>query len=283
MDSTGPDNTNWKAVMDKYGNKSDPRDTFSQAGYLSAKASDRGAARPSRAPIAPQDEPYDAFWAGVKNWRSDNDAACGFGPADRHQPNHADDAAEGRPPVSRPSPSATSPVTANRRTCWSSRQEPVDGHNHRTTSPRATAETPPPRPNPLMGHSAALPGRRYQRRRDLRPVGVGLVVLHRASGVVNFAYGALGGLGGDGLLADHRPRQTRSGWDGRPGSRARPCCRPTAALSRRRSRTRTASPSAPWRRSGFALMITGLAQWYKATPAPTVWGLPPASSSTAGA
>lgn len=37
LEAGGPDNKNWLALMDKYGNKSDPRDTFSQAGYLAAR------------------------------------------------------------------------------------------------------------------------------------------------------------------------------------------------------------------------------------------------------
>ncbi len=37
LDSTGPDNTTWRAVLDKYGKSSDPRDSFSQAGFLAAK------------------------------------------------------------------------------------------------------------------------------------------------------------------------------------------------------------------------------------------------------
>jgi branched-chain amino acid transport system substrate-binding protein len=37
LDGTGPDNQNWLAIMDKYGVKTDPRDTFSQGGYLAAK------------------------------------------------------------------------------------------------------------------------------------------------------------------------------------------------------------------------------------------------------
>lgn len=38
LDSTGSDNRNWQAVLAAYGQPSDPRDTFSQAGYLAAKA-----------------------------------------------------------------------------------------------------------------------------------------------------------------------------------------------------------------------------------------------------
>lgn len=37
LESAGPDNKNWKLLMDQYGAKADPRDTFSQAGYLSAR------------------------------------------------------------------------------------------------------------------------------------------------------------------------------------------------------------------------------------------------------
>lgn len=37
FDGDGPDNVNWLAIMDEYGNADDPRDTFSQSGYLSAK------------------------------------------------------------------------------------------------------------------------------------------------------------------------------------------------------------------------------------------------------
>jgi len=37
LDSTAPDNANWRAVMDKYAAADVPRDTFAQAGYLSAR------------------------------------------------------------------------------------------------------------------------------------------------------------------------------------------------------------------------------------------------------
>ncbi len=86
MDGTGPDNANWKAIMDKYGDKKDPRDTFSQAGFLAAKVVtdalltvkgnvDRKAA-------------YQAI-ANTKNYKSDMMCAPWyFGPGERHQPNH---------------------------------------------------------------------------------------------------------------------------------------------------------------------------------------------------
>ena len=37
LDATTPDTKNWKAIMAKYGDKKDPIDSFSQAGYLSAQ------------------------------------------------------------------------------------------------------------------------------------------------------------------------------------------------------------------------------------------------------
>jgi branched-chain amino acid transport system substrate-binding protein len=37
LNGPGSDNQNWIAIMDAYGAKSDPRDTFSQGGYLAAK------------------------------------------------------------------------------------------------------------------------------------------------------------------------------------------------------------------------------------------------------
>lgn len=37
LESQGPDNLNWQAVMNAYGAKTDPRDTFSQSGYLAAR------------------------------------------------------------------------------------------------------------------------------------------------------------------------------------------------------------------------------------------------------
>jgi branched-chain amino acid transport system substrate-binding protein len=37
VESAGADNLNWKATMDAYGAKTDPRDSFAQAGYLAAR------------------------------------------------------------------------------------------------------------------------------------------------------------------------------------------------------------------------------------------------------
>lgn len=41
LEATTPDNQNWRAIMDQYGQKSDPRDTFSQAGYLAARIAEK--------------------------------------------------------------------------------------------------------------------------------------------------------------------------------------------------------------------------------------------------
>jgi branched-chain amino acid transport system substrate-binding protein len=87
MDSTGPDNTNWKAVMDKFGEKKDPRDTFSQAGFLAAKTA-TDALLKIQGPID-RKVVFTAF-KGTTNVKTD--MMCGtwyFGPGDRHQPNHA--------------------------------------------------------------------------------------------------------------------------------------------------------------------------------------------------
>lgn len=87
MDSDGPDNKNWKAVMDKYGDKKDPRDTFSQAGYLAARVV-TDALLSIKGPVD-RKSAYAAI-AATKNWKSDMLCAPWyFGSGDRHQPNHA--------------------------------------------------------------------------------------------------------------------------------------------------------------------------------------------------
>ena len=86
MDGTGPDNTNWKAIMDKFGDKKDPRDTFSQAGFLSAKVTTEALLG-----IKGNVDRKSAYQAivGTKNWKSDMMCAPWyFGPGERHQPNH---------------------------------------------------------------------------------------------------------------------------------------------------------------------------------------------------
>lgn len=41
LESDTPDNANWRAVMEEYGQASDPRDTFAQAGYLAARIAEK--------------------------------------------------------------------------------------------------------------------------------------------------------------------------------------------------------------------------------------------------
>jgi len=88
LDGTGPDNKNWLEIMDTYGNKSDPRDTFSQGGYLVAKITTEvlmklDPAKIDRATVS------NALRA-VRNVKSD--MLCGpwyVGNGKRHNANHA--------------------------------------------------------------------------------------------------------------------------------------------------------------------------------------------------
>ena len=87
FDSEGPDNRNWVAVMDKYGQDGDRRDTFSQSGYVSAKffvetLLDMDADAIDRASVT-------AAIKGIAGKRSD--LLCGpyyVGDFHRHMPNH---------------------------------------------------------------------------------------------------------------------------------------------------------------------------------------------------
>jgi branched-chain amino acid transport system substrate-binding protein len=85
-DGSGPDGKRWLAVMDKYGQKDDPRDTFAQAGFVSAnifvdtllKMDSNSINRPN----------VTKALKAVKNYRTD--LLCGpwyFGESDFHQPN----------------------------------------------------------------------------------------------------------------------------------------------------------------------------------------------------
>jgi branched-chain amino acid transport system substrate-binding protein len=88
IDGTGPDATNWRDVLDAHGKPEDPRDTFSQAGYLSARffvdaLLKQDPAKLDRATVT------EAI-RGIKNYTSD--LLCGpyyVGNGDRHMPNHA--------------------------------------------------------------------------------------------------------------------------------------------------------------------------------------------------
>lgn len=86
LDNDGPDTKNWKAIMAKYGQRKDPIDTFSQAGYLAAKTA-TNALLSIKGPVT-RKSAYEAF-VGTKNVRSD--ILCSpwyFGNGARHQANH---------------------------------------------------------------------------------------------------------------------------------------------------------------------------------------------------
>ena len=86
MDSTGPDNTLWQAVMKEYGGDA-PIDSFSQGGFLSAKIAVDALLKLDPAKIDRQSV-TDAF-IGVTDYSSD--LVCGkwsFGTGDHHNANH---------------------------------------------------------------------------------------------------------------------------------------------------------------------------------------------------
>jgi branched-chain amino acid transport system substrate-binding protein len=88
IDGKGPDATNWRDIMDKYASEADPRDTFSQAGYLSARFFVEALLKldPAKIDRASVTEAI----RGITNQTSD--LLCGpyyVGPGDRHMPNHA--------------------------------------------------------------------------------------------------------------------------------------------------------------------------------------------------
>lgn len=85
----GPDAKNWKEVMDAYAQESDPRDTFSQSGYLSAKFFVKMMLEMDSADVDDRAK-VSAAIRGVSGYTSD--LMCGpyyVGDADFHMPNHA--------------------------------------------------------------------------------------------------------------------------------------------------------------------------------------------------
>ncbi len=87
LDTDGKDTKNWKAIMEKYGDKKDPIDSFSQAGYMAARVSTE-ALLAIKGPID-RKSTFAAF-KGLTKVKSDMLCAPWyFGPGDRHQPNHA--------------------------------------------------------------------------------------------------------------------------------------------------------------------------------------------------
>ncbi|CUH82265.1 ABC transporter substrate-binding protein [Tropicibacter naphthalenivorans] len=89
IDGDGPDNLNWQAVMDAYASEDDPRDIFSQSGYLAAKFFVETLMDMDPAQLDDRAAVTDAIKA--INGKT-SDLVCGpyyVGEADRHMPNHA--------------------------------------------------------------------------------------------------------------------------------------------------------------------------------------------------
>jgi branched-chain amino acid transport system substrate-binding protein len=87
-DQGGPDAKRWLTVMDKYASKDDPRDTFAQAGFVSANIFVDTLMKMDPKTINRAN--VTKALKAVKNYRTD--LLCGpwyFGESDFHQPNHA--------------------------------------------------------------------------------------------------------------------------------------------------------------------------------------------------
>lgn len=89
VDSTGPDNLLWLSVLDAYGSPDQPRDTFSQSGFLAAKIF-------TETILSLDENDLDDRAAVTEALRSvtrfESDLLCGsyyFGPGDEHKSNHA--------------------------------------------------------------------------------------------------------------------------------------------------------------------------------------------------
>jgi len=85
----GPDAQNWAAVLDQYGRADDPRDTFGQAGYLSARFFVQAMLQMDPAQLDDR-AAVGAAIRGISGYTSD--LMCGpyyVGDADFHMPNHA--------------------------------------------------------------------------------------------------------------------------------------------------------------------------------------------------
>ncbi len=89
IDGAGPDNQNWLKVMDAYADAKDPRDTFAQSGYLSAKYFVKMMNNMTPEKIDDRAAVTEAIQA-INGYTSD--LMCGpyyVGKAKRHMPNHA--------------------------------------------------------------------------------------------------------------------------------------------------------------------------------------------------
>jgi branched-chain amino acid transport system substrate-binding protein len=69
LEAQTPDNANWLAVMEEYGQASDPRDTFAQAGYLAARIAEKALMSLDSADITR--ESVSAAVRQVKDFKSD--------------------------------------------------------------------------------------------------------------------------------------------------------------------------------------------------------------------
>jgi branched-chain amino acid transport system substrate-binding protein len=89
-DSDGPDNQLWLKVMDDYGNADDPRDNFSQAGFIAAKIFTDAVLTLDAADMTK--EKISEAIAGVKNYESDIFCKPWYWPVEgmEHYPNNAD-------------------------------------------------------------------------------------------------------------------------------------------------------------------------------------------------
>lgn len=89
IDGSGADNQNWLKVMDGYADANDPRDTFAQSGYLSAKYFVETMNNLDAAKVDDRAAVTEAI-QGINGYKSD--LMCGayyVGKAGRHMPNHA--------------------------------------------------------------------------------------------------------------------------------------------------------------------------------------------------
>lgn len=89
LNQNGPDAQNWLAVLDAFGKADDPRDTFSQAGYLSAQFFVKAMLEMDPAKLDDR-AAVTAQIKAIKGYTSD--LMCGpyyVGDADFHMPNHA--------------------------------------------------------------------------------------------------------------------------------------------------------------------------------------------------
>jgi branched-chain amino acid transport system substrate-binding protein len=88
LDAQTPDNLNWRAVLKAYGSATQPRDSFSQAGFIAAKILVDTLLKLDPGSITR--DTVSAAILGIKNYRTD--MICTpwyFGTASRHNANHA--------------------------------------------------------------------------------------------------------------------------------------------------------------------------------------------------